>query len=51
MAHLPRYYHKAAALMAVHQSYESQCFFFNFEKYVDWLAIIQERTSSNLVTG
>jgi len=22
MAHLPRYYHKAAALMGVHQSYE-----------------------------
>jgi len=27
MAHLPRYYHKAAALMGVHQSYEAVFFF------------------------
>jgi hypothetical protein len=27
MAHLPRYYHKAAALMGVHQSYEPVFFF------------------------
>jgi hypothetical protein len=27
MAHLPRYYHKAAALMGVHQSYEPMFFF------------------------
>jgi hypothetical protein len=27
MAHLPRYYHKAAALMGGHQSYEAVFFF------------------------
>jgi hypothetical protein len=32
MAHLPRYYHKAAAKMGVHQSYEPAVIFFNFEK-------------------
>jgi hypothetical protein len=27
MAHLPKYYHKAAALMGVHQSYELAFFY------------------------
>jgi hypothetical protein len=32
MAHLPRYYNKAAALMGVHESYEAAVILFNFEK-------------------
>jgi hypothetical protein len=44
MAHLPRYYHKAAALMAVHQSYEA-VFFSQFLEVGGPAIIMQERTS------